>query len=70
MGYPKETKGYYFYNRDDNKLFVARNGVILEKEFLSKNPSGSKVVLEEIETSNKWMWRTPRQRRGHMSQLI
>ncbi|KAK8694592.1 hypothetical protein V6N13_072140 [Hibiscus sabdariffa] len=33
VGYPKETKGYYFYN--ENKVFVARTGVFLEKEFLS-----------------------------------
>jgi hypothetical protein len=29
-------------------VFVARNGVFLEKEFLSKGVSGSKVQLEEI----------------------
>ncbi|KAK8690580.1 hypothetical protein V6N13_074112 [Hibiscus sabdariffa] len=29
VGYPKETKGYYFYN--ENKVFVARTGVFLEK---------------------------------------
>ncbi|KAK9045900.1 hypothetical protein V6N11_051803 [Hibiscus sabdariffa] len=33
VGYPKETKGYYFYN--ENKVFVARTGVFLEKEFLT-----------------------------------
>jgi len=27
MGYPKETLGYYFYNRSEGKVFVARNGV-------------------------------------------
>ena len=48
VGYLKETKGYYFYNRDDNKVFVVRNGVFLEKEFLSKGISESKVQLEEI----------------------
>ena len=29
-------------------MFVARNGVFLEKEFLSKEVSGSKVQLEDI----------------------
>ena len=48
VGYPRETKGYYFYNRMEGKVFVARNGVLLEKEFLSKGVSGSKVQLEEI----------------------
>ncbi len=48
VGYPKETKGYYFYNQADNKVFVARNGTFLEKEFLRKGISGSKVNLEEV----------------------
>ena len=48
VGYPKETKGYYFYNPIENKVFVARNGVFLEREFISKGTSGSKVQLEEV----------------------
>ena len=31
VGYPKETKGYYFYNPSENKVFVARNDIFLEK---------------------------------------
>ena len=27
MGYSKETKGYYFYNASENKVFAAKNGV-------------------------------------------
>jgi hypothetical protein len=49
IGYLRETKGYYFYHRSDNKVFVVRHGVFLEKEFLSKERSGSKVTLEEIQ---------------------
>ena len=49
VGYPKETKGYYFYNASENKVFVARNGVFLEREFISKRTSGSTVQLEEIQ---------------------
>jgi hypothetical protein len=48
VGYPRETKGYYFYNKAEGKIFVAPNGVFMEKEFLSKGFSGSKVQLEEI----------------------
>src|SRR4051812_39136015 len=48
MGYPRETLGYYFYNQEEGKVFVARNGVFLEKEFLSRGVSGSTVQLEEI----------------------
>ena len=49
VGYPKETKGYYFYNASENKVFIARNGVFLEIEFISKRTSGSIVQLEEIQ---------------------
>ncbi|VFQ84487.1 unnamed protein product [Cuscuta campestris] len=43
-----ETKGYEFYHPTNNKIFVARNGTFLEKEFLSAISSGRKVDLEEI----------------------
>jgi hypothetical protein len=49
MGYPKETRGYYFYNPSEGKVFVARTGVFLEKDFISKGISGRKVELEEIQ---------------------
>ena len=49
MGYPKETKGYYFYIPSENKVFVARNGVFLEREFISKRVGGSKTSLEEVQ---------------------
>ena len=49
IGYPKETKGYYFYNASENKVFVARDGAFLEREFISKRTSGSTVQLEEIQ---------------------
>ena len=48
VGYPKETKGYHFYNPSEGKVFVARTGVFLEKDFVSKGISGRKVDLEEI----------------------
>ena len=47
VGYPKETKGYYFYSKAENKVFVARKAVFLEKEFLLKKNSGSKIELGE-----------------------
>ncbi|KAK9020300.1 hypothetical protein V6N11_054789 [Hibiscus sabdariffa] len=47
VGYPKETKGYYFYN--ENKVFVARTGVFLEKEFLTNSGKGRNIELEEVQ---------------------
>ena len=48
IGYPKETVGYSFYHRSEGKIFVAKNGSFLEKEFLSKEVSGRKVELNEV----------------------
>jgi hypothetical protein len=49
VGYPKKTLGYYFYNRSKGKVFVARNGVFLEKEFLKREKCRQKVYLEEVQ---------------------
>jgi hypothetical protein len=53
VGYPRETKWYYFYNKAEGKIFVAHNGVFMEEEFLSKGVSGNKVQLEEIQETPK-----------------
>ncbi|KAL4301844.1 hypothetical protein GQ457_10G007880 [Hibiscus cannabinus] len=47
VGYPKETKGYYFYN--ENKVFVARTEVFLEKEFLTNSGKGRNIELKEVQ---------------------
>ena len=43
-----ETIGYTFYHKSEGKIFVAKNGTFLEKEFLSKEVSGRKVELDEV----------------------
>ena len=48
IGYPKETIGYTFYHRSEGKIFVAKFGSFLEKEFLSEEVSGRKVELDEV----------------------
>ena len=50
--YPKETVGYTFYHRSEGKIFVAKNGSFLEKEFLSKEVSGRNVKLDEVIVSS------------------
>ncbi|KAL4323819.1 hypothetical protein GQ457_11G025800 [Hibiscus cannabinus] len=47
VGYPKETKGCYFYN--ENKVFVARTEVFLEKEFLRNGGKGRNIELKEVQ---------------------
>jgi hypothetical protein len=49
VGYPKETLRYYFYNRSECKVFVARNDVFLEKQFLKREKCRQKVYLEEVQ---------------------
>ncbi|GJV38895.1 retrotransposon protein, putative, ty1-copia subclass [Tanacetum coccineum] len=51
VGYPEESFGYLFYKPKDNVVFVARRGVFLKREMISKEDSGSKIDLEEIQES-------------------
>ncbi|KAK8704646.1 hypothetical protein V6N13_048264 [Hibiscus sabdariffa] len=44
-----KTKGYYFYNHKENKVFVARTGVFLEKDFLSSKEDRRNIELEEVQ---------------------
>ena len=48
IGYPKETVGYTFYHKSIGKIFVAKSGSFLEKEFLLKEVSGRKIELDEV----------------------
>ena len=49
VGYPKETRGYQFYNTLEQRLFVSKHDVFLEKEFLLREDNGSKVELSEVQ---------------------
>ncbi|KAL0420261.1 UNVERIFIED_CONTAM: Retrovirus-related Pol polyprotein from transposon RE2 [Sesamum latifolium] len=49
IGYPKETAGYYFYDPAEQKIFISRNAVFLEKGF----PSDSRHDEVLIEESNE-----------------
>ncbi|KAL0430458.1 UNVERIFIED_CONTAM: Copia protein [Sesamum radiatum] len=46
IGYSKETAGYYFYDPAEQKVFVSRNAVFLEKGFSSDNRH-DEVLIEE-----------------------
>ncbi|KAJ9546217.1 hypothetical protein OSB04_025924 [Centaurea solstitialis] len=49
VGYPKTTVGYYFYNPEENKVFVARNGKFLEEKFLSLQNTRKDVDLQVVD---------------------
>ncbi|KAJ9543591.1 hypothetical protein OSB04_023298 [Centaurea solstitialis] len=51
-GYPKTTVGYYFYNPEENKVFVARNGKFLEEKFLSSGNTREDVDLQVVDEEN------------------
>ena len=48
IGYPKETKKYYFYFADEQKVFVSNRAIFLEKKFLGEGTNASKIELDEV----------------------
>ena len=48
VGYPRETKGGYFYNPKENKVFVSTNVTFLEDSYVQDFKSRSKVMLEDM----------------------
>ena len=49
IGYPKETKGYYFYLADEQKVFISNRAIFLEKEFLDEGTNASKIELDKVQ---------------------
>ena len=49
VGYPKESKGYYFYLAEEQKLFVSLRAIFLEKEFLGEGTIAAKIELSEVQ---------------------
>ena len=49
LGYSKETKGCFFYNHKDNKVFVSTNAKFLEEDYVNNFNPRSKVVLAKID---------------------
>ena len=47
--YPKETKGYFFYHADEQKVFVNLKATFLEKNFIGEETITSKVELDEVQ---------------------
>jgi uncharacterized protein YodC (DUF2158 family) len=51
VGYSKKTLGYYFCHWSEGKVFVSRNSVFLEKEFLKREKSKQKYILKKFRMS-------------------
>ena len=58
VGYLKETMGYHFYNSLEQKVFVSKHVVFVEKEFLLKD-SGSRVELEKVQDAQAYANQLP-----------
>ena len=48
IGYPKETKGYYFYLTEKQKVFISNRTIFLEKEFLGEETNANKIELDKV----------------------
>ncbi|KAL4016333.1 hypothetical protein IC575_023981 [Cucumis melo] len=48
VGYPKGTRGSYFYDPKDNKVFVSKNASFLEEDHIREHKPRSKIVLNEL----------------------
>jgi hypothetical protein len=48
VGYLRETVGYSFYHKTEGKVFVAKNNIFLEKEFIDKGFGRRTVQLDEV----------------------
>ncbi|KAK0580852.1 hypothetical protein LWI29_007090 [Acer saccharum] len=48
VGYPKETRGYYFYSPSDLKVFVSTNAKFLEKDYMNDFVPRSRIVLNKM----------------------
>jgi hypothetical protein len=47
-GVSEGNQRIFFCSKVEDKVFIAHNGVFMEKEFLYKGVSGSKVQFEEL----------------------
>ncbi len=53
VGYPKDTMGYYFYNPNEQKVFISRDAVFLEEDFVVDSRKDNGIILQELtETSD------------------
>jgi transposase InsO family protein len=49
VGYPKETRGYYFYLPERQTVVVSRQARFLEEDFIFKEQGHKSIELEEIQ---------------------
>ena len=48
---PKGTKGYMFYDLQEQKIIVSTNARFLEEDYMMNNKPKSKTILEGVRTA-------------------
>ena len=48
VGYPNGTKGYLFYDPQEQKVIVSTNAWFLEEDYMMHNKPRSKIALDEL----------------------
>ena len=48
VGYPKGTKGYMFYDSQEQMVLVSTNARFLEEDYMIDNKPRSKIILDEM----------------------
>ena len=49
VGYPEDSMGYYFYNPNEHKVFIARKAKFLERKFLREGTNRTMELEEDRE---------------------
>ena len=48
VGYPKGTKGYLFYDPQEQRVLVSTNTHFLEEDYMIDNKPRSKIILDDL----------------------
>ena len=60
VGYALNSRAYVFYVPSEQRTFVSQNAKFLEREFLLKKFSGSRLDLDEVQENQTNIDQTPR----------
>ena len=60
IGYALNSRAYVFYVQNEQRKFVSRNAKFLEKEFILKKFSGSRLDLDEVQEEQTNIEQPPR----------
>ena len=53
IGYPKGTRGGFFYSSSNKKVILSTNAKILEEDYVNNFKPKSKVILKELDSAQE-----------------